>query len=263
MTYLRNGNNRAGVVLQPRDRKLLQELAVMRVIDRDQAKRVASFGSTTQVNARLLRLTRAGLLRRFFLGTKGGGQKAIYALSQAAAKLVDVPFRGPRRRNDEVIVADFFVAHQFAINEIYCDLQYRPIPIPEAKFEKWISFNKPLDSSTHLIPDGYIDIRTPQRTLAAFLEVDLGNEGLSVWKRKVESYLQYAISGEFEKQFGQLQFRVLVVANTARRMRSLQAATISLTDKIFWFSTFESIAQTGFWSPVWVRHKNGERQPLL
>ena len=61
----------------------------MRVIDRDQAKRVASFGSTTQVNARLLRLTRAGLLRRFFLGTKGGGQKAIYALSQAAAKLVD------------------------------------------------------------------------------------------------------------------------------------------------------------------------------
>ena len=101
------------------------------------------------------------------------------------------------------------------------------------------------------------------RAFAAFLEVDLGNEGLSVWKRKVESYLQYAISGEFEKQFGQLQFRVLVIANTTRRMRSLQTATISLTDKIFWFSTFEFIAQTGFWSPVWLRAKDGERQRLL
>src|SRR5438046_462421 len=135
------------------------------------------------------------------------------------------------------------------------------MPVAEAKFGNLFIFNKPLDSGTRLIPDGYFEIRTPQKMLCAFLEVDLGNEGLSVWKRKVESYLQYAISGEFEKQFGQLQFRVLVIANTARRMRSLHAATLSLTDKIFWFSTFDSIAQTGFWSPVWVRGRNGERQP--
>src|SRR5260370_10139804 len=144
MTSLRSGNNRRGVVLQPRDHKLLQELAVMRVIDRDQAKRVASFGSTTQVNARLLRLTRAGLLRRFFLGTKGGGQKAIYAFSQAAAKLVDVPFRGPRRRNDEVIVADFFVTNQFASNEVFCDLKSQPFASPEARLENLMTLSSPL-----------------------------------------------------------------------------------------------------------------------
>jgi FlaA1/EpsC-like NDP-sugar epimerase len=46
----------------------------MRVVDREQAKIVAAFGSTTRANARLLALTRAGLLRRFFLGTRGGGQ---------------------------------------------------------------------------------------------------------------------------------------------------------------------------------------------
>jgi hypothetical protein len=257
------GTEPSGVVIQVRDRHLLRALAVMRVIDRDQVKCVAGFGSTTQVNARLLRLTRAGLLRRFFLGTKGGGRKAIYALSQAGAKLVDVPFRGPRRRNDEVIVADFFVAHQFAINEIYCDLKYRPIPMPEVKFEKWTTFYEPLDSGIRLIPDGYFELRTPQRMLCSFLEVDLGNEGLSVWKRKVESYLQYAISGAYEKRFGQPQFRVLVIANTERRMRSLQNVTLSLTDKIFWFSTIDSIVRLGFWSPVWVRSRNGERQPLL
>ena len=38
----------------------------MRVIDREQAKCIAGFGSTTRVNIRLLALTRAGLLRRFY-----------------------------------------------------------------------------------------------------------------------------------------------------------------------------------------------------
>src|SRR5215813_8392134 len=118
-----SGNNRRRLVLQERDRHLLRELAVMRIIDREQAKRVAGFGSTTQVNARLLLLTRAGLLRRFFLGTKSGGLKAIYSLSKAGAALVQVPLRGPKRRNGELVVADFFAAHQLAINEIYCELK--------------------------------------------------------------------------------------------------------------------------------------------
>src|SRR5260370_41986260 len=121
------GNNPYGLVLQDRDRHLLRELSIMRVIDREQAKRVAGFGSTTQVNARLLRLTRAGLLRTVFLGTKGGGQKAIYALSQAGAKVVDVPLRGARRRNGEAIVADVLLSHQIANDERYWDRKYRPL----------------------------------------------------------------------------------------------------------------------------------------
>ena len=63
-------------MVQERDLHLLRELAVMRVIDREQAKIVAGFGSTTRANARLLALTRAGLLRRFFLGSGGGGKRS-------------------------------------------------------------------------------------------------------------------------------------------------------------------------------------------
>src|SRR5713101_7179496 len=88
MMYSRSGNKPRGVVVQARDRRLLEELAVMRITDREQAKIVAGFGSTTRVNARLLALTRAGLLQRFFLGTNFAGRKAIYSLSRKGAKFL-------------------------------------------------------------------------------------------------------------------------------------------------------------------------------
>jgi len=257
------GNIHNRFVLQARDRDLLREVGTMRVIDREIAKCVGGFRSTRRVNYRLLGLTRAGLLRRFFLGTKGAGQKALYTLSTSGANLVGAPLRGLRRRQDEVVVADVFVAHQLRINEIYCDLKFQPILIPDAKFEKWVSFSEPLEPGTRLIPDGYFEVHTPPKILAAFLEVDLGTEGLSVWRGKVESYLGYAISGGFEQRFAQSQFRVLVIARTERRIRSLQVATLSFTDKIFWFSTFDSIARDGFWSPVWLRAVGDQRQSLL
>ncbi len=123
-----SGNDRRAIVVQERDRHLLRELSILRVVDREQAKIVAGFHSTTRANSRLLALTRAGFLRRFFLGTSGGGQKALYALSSEGARIVDVPYRGPRRRQDEVLVADLFVAHQLSINEIHCTLKYQPTP---------------------------------------------------------------------------------------------------------------------------------------
>jgi hypothetical protein len=257
------GNNGKGIVLQERDKHLLREIAMMRVIDREQAKCVAGFGSTTRANNRLLALTRAGLLRRFFQGTTAGGKKALYALSQTGANLVNAPYRGLRRSRDEILVADFFVTHQLSINQIYCALKYQTIPFPDARFLRWVSFHNPIASGSSLIPDGYMEVAVVNKILSAFLEVDLGHESRAVWKAKVQAYLHYAITGDFDKQNGQTQFRALVVANSERRMNSLRVATAELTDKIFWFATFESINRDGFWSTIWRRPKDDRRQSLL
>jgi hypothetical protein len=257
------GTNGKGIVVQDRDLNLLRELAVMRVVDREQAKVVAPFQSTTRANVRLLALTRAGLLRRFFLGTSGGGKKALYALSPNGAKLAEVPYRGPRRRRDEVFVADFFVTHQLSINNLYCRLKYHPIPMENTKFVRWMSFFEPLQSGHSLIPDGYAEIAHPTGTLAAFLEIDLGTEGLTVWKGKVREYLGYALSGVFPKQFSNERFRVLVIANSERRLQSIRTAVAAETEKIFWFTTIESIESDGFCSPIWLRPKGEERRSLL
>jgi len=258
-----NGNDRKGLVLQDRDRRLLQELATMRVFDREQAKCVAGFSSTTRANCRLLALTKTGLLRRFFLGTKAGGKKALYALSPAGAKLIGVPYRGPRRSRDEVLVADFFVAHQLFVNDFYCAVKHRETPVPGVRFIRWMGFWEPLESGSPLIPDGYFELQTPAKTLAAFLEVDLGHEGHAVWKAKVEEYLRYAVSGHFAERFHGPQFRVLVVTNSDRRMHALRATVAARTQKLFWFTTFDSITNGGPWSSVWLRPKDDQPQSLL
>jgi hypothetical protein len=256
------GNNK-GIILQDRDRHLLRELAVMRVIDREQAKCVAGFRSTTRANNRLLMLTRAGLLRRFFLGTQGAGRKSLYAQSPKAAALVEVPYRGPRRSTDQTLAADFFVTHQLWINQVYCLLKYHPIPVADTRFVRWLSFYEPLGSGIPLIPDGYAEVVTPTKTLAMFLEVDLGHESRSIWQKKVQGYLRYAASGNFTTKFNQPQFRTLVVVNSERRVSSLRAATGVVTEKIFWFTTLDAITTNGFWSSIWQRPTSAEHKALL
>jgi hypothetical protein len=257
------GNDRHGLVIQERDRHLLREVSVMRVIDREQAKVVAGFSSTTRVNARLLALTRSGLLHRFFLGTTAGGAKALYSLSARGARLVDAPETGPRRRSDEAVVADFFIAHQLATNEVYCALKYGKPPTPGITFKRWVAFPKRPTPGLRLIPDGYFELETPVGIVAAFLEVDLGHERPKVWQDKVRNYLDLAVSGNFERQFGQNRFRVLVTATSERRLNSIRQLVRTSTEKVFWFSSLESIQRHGCFAPIWLRPKGEEPQPLI
>jgi hypothetical protein len=114
-----------------------------------------------------------------------------------------------------------------------------------------------------LIPDGYFEIRSAAGVRPCFLEVDLGTEALPVFYRKVQLYLQLAASGEFSNLFHHSQFRVLVVASSARRVNALRHTTAELTDKIFWLTPLESINRDRFWSAVWLRPTGEQMQSLL
>ncbi len=257
--YSMGGNDR--IILQDRDLHLLRELSVMRVIDREQAKTVAGFGSTSRANARLLALTNAGMLRRFFLGS-GGGRKALYALSREGAQAAQVPWRGPRRPQDAFIVADYFVGHQLAVNAIYCSLKYGVIPVPQMTFHRWIKFGEPVVSGIRLIPDGYVELMTPGGIIACFLEVDLGHESQTIWRRKAEHYLELALSGKYREHFGNERFQVLVLANSERRLHSIRKTVKAITKKIFWFATLPFV-RNDFFAPVWFRAGDGQPKKLF
>lgn len=257
-----SGNNRPAIVLQPRDRHLLEELGTLRIVDREQAKLVCGFQSTTRANARLLALTKSGLLRRFFIGTSAGGLKATYSLSPKGAAVAQVPHSAPQRKNNAALVGDLFIEHQLALNSLILELQYRPIPIHGIALCRWRYFSQPISQKFPLIPDAYIELNSPSGIKAMFLEVDLGTESARVWTRKVQLYLRFALSGEFQRAFHQPQFRVLVVAPSERRLRSIRAIVAKQTEKIFWLRSFQTLNR-GFWSPLWWRPTGGQTHALL
>lgn len=61
----------------------------------------------------------------------------------------------------------------------------------------------------------------------------------------MRNYLDLAVTGNFEREFKQSRFRVLVVADSGRRLDAIRQAVLPLTDKIFWFATIESIRRDG------------------
>ncbi len=256
------GNSGPAIVIQERDLELLRALVHLRVIDRVQAMVVGGFGSTTRVNARLLALVRAGLLRRFFLGTTAGGAKALYALSAKGARLMGVPLRGPQRPKDETLAIDFFVTHQLTVNEMYCALKYGTHP-PGVTFQRWLSFFASILPNIRLIPDGYVELATPAGIVSAFLEIDLGTERGPVWGEKVKQYFELAVRGAEDQGPFHRPFRILVIARSERRLESIRTAVSVKTEKIFWFASLESIRRDGIFAPVWRRPTGEDRLPLI
>ena len=260
------GTNHNGIVLQERDRMLLRDLATMRVIDREQAQVIAGFRSVTRANARLLALTRAHLLNRFFVGTINGGKKSLYSLSQKGAELAQVSNTGLKRRADSILVGDAFIAHQLQVNRLHLAFKFGHGFPPGTRLHIWRSFREPLSTASPIIPDGYLEIQSPAKDVCMFAEVDLGTERLAIWKLKIEAYLRLAVSGEFQQRFRRLQFRVLIVTDSAPRVRSLRELIARYTEKLFWISSFDALCANGVWevwAPVWLRPTGKEPQPLL
>ena len=253
---------RAGVILQERDRCLLRELATMRIIDREMVKIAAAFWSTTRANTRLLKLTRAGLLHRFFIGTIAGGRKAIYTLSKKGGILAGTEYRRISRSHGKTLVGDLYVDHQMHINEVYSAVKFRPLPVG-VQFVGWRALHEPLTQNSRLIPDGYFEIATSGGIRPMFLEVDLGHQAMKVWQQKARSYLQLALSGDFTKLFRHSQFRVLVITTSPRRLAKIRSVIAKQTDKVFWLSDFQTINRAGFWSACWLRPTGDQPLPLI
>jgi hypothetical protein len=245
------GINKTRILLQDRDRRLLEELETMRVIDREQAKVVAGFTSTTRANTRLLALTRAGLLTRLQLA----GNRAAYQLASARA--------AAQWKAGSKADAMLYCEHQLAINEVSLTLRYRPVPNAGVRCTSWRRFTEIIAKSFPLIPDAYFELWAPAGIRPCFLEVDLGTESTPVLRRKFQLYVQLALSGEFPDMFSQPQFRVLVITTTARRLENLRVTAARLTDKIFWFATLPAVRPEGFWSASWLRPTGTQTFSLL
>jgi hypothetical protein len=253
-----NGTN---YLLMSRDLVLLKEIAQLQVIDREQARTIGNFGSQTRLNYRLTALRSLGLLKQFFVGLGPGTKKAVFCLTRKGAQVARVPYRRTRIASGSVIGFDPFLIHRVAVADIYVSVIHEDVPTG-VKASAWRFFETPLTANTQLIPDGYFELQTPEALRGMFIEMDMGTETAKIWKKKVSEYLTFAVSGEFQKNFGVPQFRVLVVATSARRLLNLSRIISSMTPKIFWLATLEDFKASP-WSPIWFRPAGNEKHSIL
>ncbi|HZR18559.1 MAG TPA: replication-relaxation family protein [Verrucomicrobiae bacterium] len=248
------GHKRTTIVLQERDLRLLEALQSMRVINREQAKVVAGFHSTRRANDRLLMLSRAGFLKRAFIGSR----EAVYWLPGKA-----VEERSQKAGGSGAEPAALFLKHRLEINRVNLLVQYCGIPVRGWWFGSWRAFQQPLSPTLPLIPDGYFELGSAAGFRPIFLEVDLGTEAVPVIAKKVNLYLQLGASGEFGQLFNRSQFRVLVITTGQRRLENLRAAVAKRTDKIFWLGTLDLLSPEKFWSTCWLRPTGDHLQSIL
>lgn len=253
------GNKRAAVITS-RDRALLESLTTFRLIDREQAREIAGFKSIGRANRRLLKLVRAGMLKRFFMPTKAGGVGALYTLSPKAIRLLGADVHPLQRRSDALLTTDLFAVHQLATNSVLLRAKHTR---NDAVIGRLLTFRSVLSQSIPLLPDGYFELSTPAAVYPMFVEVDLGSESLKIIEKKALLYIALATSGEYERLFKHLRFRVLIVASSDRRLQGIRKVVSKHTTKIFWFSTLNAINSDGLLAPIWLRPVGEEKQSLL
>jgi hypothetical protein len=254
-----NGNKYSPILLTGRDLKLLRSLAEVKILDREQIQQLLDFGSVTRVNERLSRLRDAGLLHRYFLGTRAGGRKALYTISTRGTNTIGRERTWKlQRAEDELLIGEGFVEHQLAVNWCWISMK-REAKSNLIRFER---FNEPISPSLPLAPDGYAELNLSGGVQPVFLEIDLGTETSRVWNSKVDRYLKFAISGEFVRIFQQQRFKVAVVCTSARRLESLRRIVGKHTTKLFYFSLIQNIKRDGVCAPHWLRAEGEQRYPL-
>jgi hypothetical protein len=242
-----------GIVLQERDRRVLRELDTLRVIDREQARVIAPFGSVTRANTRLLELARAGLLARLPVGTVLGGHKLLYARTPGGAAVVGHAHRQPPwNARSPIVAGQPLLEHLLRTNELYLALRYGNPLFTGCELVEWRTFNLPLQPSG-VIPDAYCVLKVRDASRALFVEVDLATEPLRTWSQKADRYVALARSGEFQRQFAREQFGVVVIVPSDRRLQGVRRAIAGRTSKLFWITTFDGARADAIGSAVWWR----------
>lgn len=248
-----------------KDVELFRALSLTRIVDRHHACAITGRAdvSISTSNAWLLKLVEGGLLRRFFIATESGGIKSLYSLTQRSAAIAGVPFRPVLRKTDSVLISDQFVQHQLAVNDLFIQVKYRPLPIEDAETLRWIRFTGPISHRVPLIPDGYFELKVGTEVHSMFCEVDRGTEAQKAWTKKARLYLELALTGEFERAFQGKRFRVLVVALSERRLTQIRKTVRQETQKLFWFTTLNAINREGMFASHWVRPVGDSKLSLL
>ncbi len=220
-----------GETLSDRDRRLLRDVADLRLVTGSQLQRLSFAGpQASSQNLRiarrtLQRLTRLGLLQRLHRrvgGIRAGSSSYVYAITPAGAQAIGRQVSRGRVREPSLT----FLNHQLAIAEVVVDLRaaHDDGVLRELRIETEPACWRPLNDSTGSIlkPDLFITAVLEDEELLAFMEVDNDTEHAAALARKTALYRAHYASGREQQAEGVFP-EVLWLASSERRRQQLRA----------------------------------------
>ncbi len=253
------------VVLQPRDEMIMSLVREFRFLGREQLQRLLDFPCTTRINIRLKKLYDHGYLSRLLLPTVAGKPKAMYFLGPSGVLILaeslgldPVLMEKERKRLWERKA--LFLNHQFFLNDVRIALSLVIKNNPTIALEQWIKEKDCLieflgnqGKVTALRPDACFCLAHSGKLYSFFVEVDCSTMTNSRLRAKAKAYLDYARSGRSQLDFGFQYFRVLIITKTHARLANLKTSIEELTDRLFFFSTRDSVCQDPILGRIWQR----------
>ena len=134
------------ILLQPRDREIMQAVYLFRMLSRTQIETLFHFKCTRRVNSRLRKLYDHHYLSRSFLPTVRGSAKAIYYLGSkgitVVAEELGIDLNLIKRKCKATSkLRELFLSHALELNDIRIAFSLRLKDHPEMELERWINDN--------------------------------------------------------------------------------------------------------------------------
>jgi hypothetical protein len=244
------------LVLQARDEAIIEAVHSYGLLTGEQIHRLIGFGCVPRRNVRLRALFDHRYLDRKFLPTLQGSARPVYLLGPqsvdvVARRLGADPLQVRRRMKAVREMKEMFLTHRLQVNDIRLAFASALGYHSEAGLDRWES--APDLREVGLMPDAFCEYRYRGHLWNCFLELDRSTESHRGFRAKVESYLDFGLSGGFRRRFGCRYFRVLIVALTEAREGNLRGLIEGITEKMFWLTVLQNITRETIFGRIWRR----------
>ncbi len=237
--------------LEARDRQVLAETFLSRVVRCDDLINLGYFKSVPRCNARLLMLREEGLLRS---RTELGGMSLRAALYHCTSKGVRLAAQELDMGAEEAIeihrsgIRELAIKHALRCNDLRNLFIRMRGTDDNFRLDSWSQellchHEFQLHGKTVVIkPDALAVLDGFEKRSHLFIEADLGNASLPKLREKLSRYLVYDRSGAFAEAYGADSASVLIVTTDERRLAHLRTLACSGP---FIFTTWKRLAAHG------------------
>jgi len=266
------------LILQERDKDIMMSVYEYRFLTREQIQRLFDFNCVSKANLRLRRLYDHNYLSRTFIPTSRGSLKAIYFLGGKGLNIITEklgldPLEVKNNQKKVSQLKSLFLRHNLNLNEVKISFSKAIERYHSINLELWVNDHDCLQEYylSHagqkvkriFRPDGYFRLSCKDKLYSFFVELDQSTESHKKFKKKVESYLEFAGRGYYQKIFGVRYFRCLIIAPSIKRLTNLKKTVEEVTDKVFWFTTLERVVSEDVFSPIWQRAGHNNLHSLI